>query len=151
MSKVPVYIPYDTYNVQVLWKYWNPTWAHGLMIPAGTRIHEGELWRPISGSRLGLDMVPPRKVSLRLSQSDCALVCARDAVVLWCTTSATSATHQQIDKLTIILVTEVIRVAARNISVSCMPLLAETLVSLGVVPLRSLGLRACDTLNSKHL
>ena len=76
---------------------------------------------------------------------------ARYADVHWCTTSATSATHQQIDTLTIILVTEVIRVAARNISVSCMPLLAETLVSLGVVPLRSLGLRACNTLNSKHL
>ena len=92
MSKVQVYIPFDTYNVQVLRKYWNPTWAHGLMIPAGTRIHEGELWRPISGSRLGLDMVPPWKVSLRLSQSGCALVRARDAAVLWCATSATPAT-----------------------------------------------------------
>ena len=62
-------------------------------------------------------MVPPSKVSLRLSQSGRALVRARDAVVLWCATSATSATHQQIDTLTIILFTEVIRVAARNISV----------------------------------
>ena len=51
-----------------------------------------ELGRPISSLRLRLDMVPPSKVSLHLSQSGCALVRARDAGVLWYATSATSAT-----------------------------------------------------------
>ena len=62
-------------------------------------------------------MVPPWKVSLRLSQSGRALPRARDAVVLWHDTSATPATptdrytnHNSLLRLSEMLV------AARNIS-----------------------------------
>ena len=123
---------------RVPWLWWSPrVW----LLDSEAHLH----------SRLPMDTVSSvEALNVYISVRSC-VDRARYADVHWCTTSATSATHQQIDTLTIILVTEVIRVAARNISVSCMPLLAETLVSLGVVPLRSLGLRACNTLNSKHL
>ena len=84
----------------------------------GPRGYDCLTQRPISSLRLPLDVVSSvEALNVYISVRSC-VDRARDADVHWCTTSATSATHQQIDTLTIILFTEVIRVAARNISVS---------------------------------
>ena len=85
-------------------------------------------------------MVPPRKVSLRLSQSGRALARARDAGVLWHDTSATPATptdrytnhnslYRGYPSLLLVIIVLVLGLALRDH------------VSFGVMSLRSLGLR----------
>ena len=67
-------------------------------------------------SRLPMDTVSSvEALNVYISVRSC-VDRARYADVHWCTTSATSATHQQIDTLTIVLFTEDIRVLTRNIS-----------------------------------
>ena len=92
---------------RVPWLWWSPrVW----LLDSEAHLH----------SRLPMDTVSSvEALNVYISVRSCADR-ARYADVHWCTTSATSATHQQIDTLTIILFTEVIRVAACNISVSYM-------------------------------
>ena len=87
--------------------------------PRVQRAYVGELRRPISSLRSGLYMVPPWKVSLRLSQSGRALA-VHGTLSYSGTIPVLHQLHQQIDRLTIILLPEVIRdAAARNISSAC--------------------------------